>query len=364
MRQLVSICFVFACSAMAADVKVIAEKLNEPRHLAFSPSGELYVAEAGSGGNAACRMTEEGERCSGLTGRISRIDYDLRRPVPVEPTPIVTGLSSEALTANNVYHGPAGLFAHGPSGISFHGSGYVALGFEGGPADRIAKGAVGATFGYLGHFSPGGFLELRSDLAAYEAMHDPDGRGIDSDPYAVLALPGHNIVVDSGGNSLLDVSANGTVRTLAVFPRREVPNPFAPGIKVETDSVPTCVALGPDGYLYVGELTGAPFAPGQANIYRIPLNGLPAGVAPPVFASGFNPIMDIAFDRNGKLLVLDQNLYISFGRLMRYAPGVPPTVIVDNLIAPTGLTVGPDGAYYISAAAFLPDLGQILRVTE
>src|SRR4051794_36958735 len=163
MRILVSICLALACSTSAAEVKVVAEKLNEPRHLAFSPSGELYVAEAGSGGSAACHMTDEGERCSGTTGSISRINFETHCPER-----IITGLSSEALSANNFFNAPAGTYAHGPSAISFHGSGYVALGFEGGVTDRLAKESTGATFGYLGHLSPSGHLSMLADLVGYE----------------------------------------------------------------------------------------------------------------------------------------------------------------------------------------------------
>jgi len=36
-----------------------------------------------------------------------------------------------------------------------------------------------------------------------------------------------------------------------------------------TDPVPTGLARGPDGALYVGLLTGVPFAPGAASVYRV-----------------------------------------------------------------------------------------------
>ena len=35
------------------------------------------------------------------------------------------------------------------------------------------------------------------------------------------------------------------------------------------DAVPTSVTRGPDGALYVGQLTGFPFPVGGANVYRI-----------------------------------------------------------------------------------------------
>jgi hypothetical protein len=54
----------------------------------------------------------------------------------------------------------------------------------------------------------------------------------------------------------------------AVFPNRMVSNPLGPGT-VPQQSVPTSVALGPDGAWYVGELSGFPFTPGTARIWRI-----------------------------------------------------------------------------------------------
>jgi hypothetical protein len=67
-----------------------------------------------------------------------------------------------------------------------------------------------------------------------------------------------------------------------------------------TDSVPTSVAVGPDGALYVGELTGGPFAPGLATIWRV----VP-GRAPQAFCSGFSYVIDLDFDRSGSLYVLE-----------------------------------------------------------
>ena len=53
---------------------VIATGLNSPRQLAFSPRGELYVAEAGTTGTSNCQSSEEfGTACVGLTGSVARI---------------------------------------------------------------------------------------------------------------------------------------------------------------------------------------------------------------------------------------------------------------------------------------------------
>src|SRR5947209_5400208 len=60
-----------------ADVRVVASGLNDPRGLAFAPGGDLYIAEAGSGGASLstaglCDQVQPpvGPALGGHTGRI------------------------------------------------------------------------------------------------------------------------------------------------------------------------------------------------------------------------------------------------------------------------------------------------------
>jgi hypothetical protein len=109
------------------------------------------------------------------------------------------------------------------------------------------------------------------------------------------------------------VRANGATRTLAVFPSQQVrPLPGLP-----TQAVPTSVAVGPDGWISVGQLTGAPFPAGGANVWRVP----PDGGTPEICATGFTTIIDLTFDNQGNLYVLEFASGIGFppntGRLSR-----------------------------------------------
>ena len=88
----------------------------------------------------------------------------------------------------------------------------------------------------------------------------PDGEGPDGNPVA----PSRDdyVVVDAGANTLLEVDDDGDVdEVLAVLPRQA-----ANGHTV--DAVPTSVAEGPDAF-YVSQLTGFPFIPGAAKIWRV-----------------------------------------------------------------------------------------------
>jgi hypothetical protein len=75
-------------------------------------------------------------------------------------------------------------------------------------------------------------------------------------------------VAGAAGNTLLRVAPNGQISMLALFPARLVEGP-EPGSQILMDSVPTSVAVGPDGAYYVSELTGFPFPVGGARIYRV-----------------------------------------------------------------------------------------------
>ncbi|HEU4842924.1 MAG TPA: hypothetical protein VFT05_01565, partial [Burkholderiaceae bacterium] len=68
--------FLFCCVALHAApvVTVIATGLSNPRGIAFAPNGQLYVTEAGRGGNGECRFLGDGQyACYGETGALTRI---------------------------------------------------------------------------------------------------------------------------------------------------------------------------------------------------------------------------------------------------------------------------------------------------
>jgi hypothetical protein len=61
-------------TAQAVTVEEVGDGgLRSPRHLDFAPSGNLYVAEAGRGGEGPCFIGGEGPACMGATGAVTRI---------------------------------------------------------------------------------------------------------------------------------------------------------------------------------------------------------------------------------------------------------------------------------------------------
>jgi hypothetical protein len=212
------------------------------------------------------------------------------------------------------------------------------------------------------------------DLAAFQAQNPNKNNGggmgedaVDSDPYDVLPYQGGLAVADAAANDILWVSPTNQVSVLANLPTVPVPASDGGGT---AQPVPTSLAVGPDGALYVGQLTGAPFVANAASVYRIVPNQ-----APTVYASGFTTISDIAFDNAGRLLVLEIGSLssdTSQAELIRIEANGSQTLIADasnGLLFPTGLAVAPDGSVYISNHGVFPatgapaPVGEIVRVT-
>ena len=345
-------------------VTTIATGLNNPRGLNFAPDGSLFVAEAGSGGAGPCGPGPEGDRCFGESGSITRIDGH-------------TGAVTRTATELPSLATPDGSFATGVHDISFQGLGNIFLttGFAGDPADRALNfGAAGQNFARLVKSNASGKWNLAQDLGAYEALNNPTGDEVDSNPYGVLALAGRTVYTDAGGNTLNQVSARGRITTLGIFPDRMVLAPpfleLPPGTLIPMDTVPTSVAQGPDGSFYVGQLTGFPFPVDDANVYRVPAEGGPAEVA----AGGFTAIIDVAFGADGSMYVLElakNGLLAAFeggdwtGALICVAPDGTRTEIAEGMLtAPGGVAVGKDGALYVTNNSIFSGTGQVLRIEQ
>jgi hypothetical protein len=325
-----------ASAAAAPATTVVMTGLDNPRGLAFGPNDALFVAEAGRGGSSPCGTTPEGAPAFiGPSGAVSR----LRRGTQER---IATGLPSLA--------DAAGIAAIGPSDLDFSGrNGLLTIGLGGNPAGPAGcPGSAGlASLAKIDANS--GKVRPRDDIGAFETASNPDGGEIDTNPHSLVKQEnGTAVVADAGGNALLRITSRGEFSVLGTFPSR-VNGRF-------TDAVPNSVAVGPDGAYYVGELTGAPFAAGASNIYRIA-----PPLAPQVWLTGFTTIIDLTFGRDGSLYVLQIGSAAGLsgpGALIRVAPnGTRTTILTDPLLFPTSVAIGRDGDAYVSNCGIFPGSG-------
>lgn len=334
-----ALCALAVMTGMAlAQPAVVMSGLDNPRGLAFGPEGALYVAEAGRGGDGPCGVNGAGELvCIGATGAVSRLFRGVQ-------TRVASGLPSAA---------SGGVGATGPQDIAFVGRGGACLtiGLGGGPRLREELGPGGQRLGTVMQMSASGNVKVIADLLAHEIAENPAGGIVDVNPFGVVATPAGCVVADAGGNAVIGVAQNGATVTLASLGGR----PQAP-----TDAVPTGITIGPDGAYYVSQLTGGPFIPGAATIFRV----VP-GQTPEPYLTGFTTVTDLAFGQDGSLYVVELGALVGQpGRVVRVAPDGTRSVVISGLFFPMSVAVGPDGALYVSVNGILPGAGQVIRVAQ
>ena len=348
----IALTLALAAHAEAQSVATIASGLSNPRGIAFAPNGELFVVEMGVGGPGPCIPSPVfpfPPRCYGPSGALTRIAPG---GVPGFER-VVTGLPSLVLAT--------GAAEGGPADLSFHGMvAYVQIGFGGNPAQRALLGDAGALFGWLLEVQPNGKYRPLVDIANHEVLNNPYGGPIDSNPYGVLALPGRRIIADAGANALIESAANGRTRTLAVLP----------ALPDGRDPVPTSVTEGPDGALYVSQLTGFPFWRETSSVLRLASDGS----STEVYASDFTAVVDLAVADDLTLYVLEvargqvppfppPSPGLGASRLVRQCPGGAREVLLEGLSFATGVALGPDGAVYLTNKGTSPSAGEVLRLS-
>lgn len=398
---LLTFCLAFVSGTKAveaASLSVVADGLDNARGLGFGPDGSLYVTESGLGGDGACVSSPSVQNqplCSGNTGAVTRVKDGKQERV-------ITGLPSLARS-------PSQVEGAGPQDIKFDGFGtaYLLIGFAGNPSTRDTDlNAAGGNLNspdallnspglgklYKGDINTGSWTSI-ADFAAYELANDPDGGAgtldpngaLITNPYA-LAIKGNTAyVADAGGNSLYTLGLDGSnlqgdglptqIIDNPVFPAPVPGQPLPPGAptdgqppeQLELQSVPTGVAIGPDGLAYYSEFTGYPYPEGEARILRIGRDG-----EAEVFAEGFTQIGDLEFDGKGNLNVLqyaDESAWKGKleGSLIQLAPDGTRTTLIsagEGLVSATAIDVGPNGDIYVTNKGDLPGEGQVLQVSN
>lgn len=235
-----------------------------------------------------------------------------------------------------------------------------------------------------------------ADLFAFEEEYNPDGDGfIDSNPYDVHSIDGRSaLVIDAAGNDLLRIDNQGHIEVVAVFPNELVSTSNIKDLvdcstgpedicglpdEIPAQSVPTSVAVGSDGFYYVGELKGFPAPTGVSDIWKISpdASGVMCGSDPgceKVFDGGFTSIIDMSFDDQGNLYVveLDENSWFALelgpgamagGTINKCDLGAGTcTEVATEIPILTAITFGNDGALWATRNALIPGMAEVFKV--
>jgi hypothetical protein len=342
--------------AHRGQFRTIARGLDNPRGLAFLPSGSLAVAE---GGHAGALCLGPGQ-CVGLSGRVITVD-----PSRHQRTVLATGLPS--LGGPFAPFGLGGLAVqrgklYGVVGLNPQAFGDPATACQG-QADvsscvatvtAVQNGAgflnrvrsTGANRGFEGVASVGRF-----DFdwtVAHPDPGNPDYMPGDADPFGLIAGPhGGFYVVDGASNTLDFVTKRGDVSVLAF-----VPDP--PNHRPIYDAAPTCAARTPNGDVYVGTESNSLYRWDGKSLTEV-LRGGKLG-----------QVVGCTADSRGNIYVANLTSMIGGspstgfvekpfdGSIVKVTPDHKTTYVVKGLNYPTGLTLGPDDHLYVDVNGLCP----------
>jgi hypothetical protein len=323
-----------ASGRQAATITVIANGLNNPRGVTVNRAGVVFVAEAGKAGTTCFTQQE----CLGMTSSVTRWRNGRKDR-------IVSGLPSLG--------GKDGTFAVGAGGVTVDPTGPLFIAMTDAPECKLPPGLPSNVVGTLGKivcWTARTGVSRAADIAGAECANNYDKTDRNSSPYAVQSIgPGRQLVVDAGANALFQVDS-GKVELLAVFPKT------ARG----SQSVPTSVAVGPDGAYYVGEFVGEP-AKGKPRRWEARIWKVVPGSPPTVHLRGFNAVTGLAFARDGTLFVTEWSINPASqeearGDVVKITPeGKRTRLGFGELHFPSGAAVDAGGSLYVSNWSTLTD---------
>jgi hypothetical protein len=192
-----------------------------------------------------------------------------------------------------------------------------------------------------------------ANITASEVSNNPHLTAIDSNPWDLVVRGSDTYVTDAAGNSLVKADSANQVSLVHVFPNKDVNTPanapqffgFPPVVSAQT--VPTGLAIGSDGALYIAQLSGLPFAPGSADVFRYDF----VNNQVTTFASGFSNLVDIAAGPDNSLYLLQYrgDFWASTsGSILKLGLDGSVETLFSDLTNPTALAVAPDGTIYVT----------------
>jgi hypothetical protein len=339
-----------ASTALSPNVTVLTGGLNNPRGLTFGPDGNLYIAEGGTAGAltttpAQCAQVVPpvGPYSGGFTADILKM-----APSGGAKTVVAGGLPSSKT-------GPAlGGLTSGVADVAFVGGNLYALTAGAG----CSHGLLNTSNGIMRVNSNGSTTQI-ANLSAFQAANpvahpEPDDFEPDGTWYSMVAVRGSLYAVEPNHGEVVRVSpVTGSIK-------RVVDVSASRG-----HIVPTAIAY--KGNFFLGNLGTFPITPGTEKILKL----TPSGNLK-VWATGLTTVLGLEVDSLGRLYVLESMTApgnpgppeLGTAMIVRIDHSGAQTTIASGMSFPTGMTMGPDCALYVSNLGFAgPGAGQILKVT-
>ncbi len=330
-------------AAQTSTMTVVATGLDGPRGLTFGPDGNLYVAEAGTGGTNSTVGTcpqvpaPAGPYTGGATARISMIHPDGTRTTVVDQLPSALSAlpSGDTVGVADVVFMRGELYAVLAGGGCSHGN-------------PDTPNAIIKVDRQAGTWQP--VADLSQFVMAHPvAVPDLDDFEPDEVFYSMIAVRNKLYVVGPNHGQVIELDAKGKLRQLIDLSA------------TQGHVVPTSVAYH-DGTFHLGNLGLFPIVSGASTVYDISRKGEVV-----TSTAGFTTIVGLAYRKN-QLYALELSTDPGFpgpgaGKVVRLEHSGAVTDVVTGLTVPTAMTFGPDGNLYVSNfGAAPPGAGQIVEI--
>lgn len=360
-------CFLAASAygqqTIPTNATLVIAGLNGPRGLAFGPDGDLYVAEAGTGGTVSTASTgclqvppPVGPYLGGASARISKIDANGNR------TTVASGLPSAVDAVGDLV---------GVADLAFVGETLYALVAAGG----CSHGNPVYPNGIVRVNAKSGFWTYLTDLSLFYLEHPvafpnaPDFEA-DGEPYSLISVENKLYSVEANHGRVVETGLDGVNHQLQ-------DTSLHLGHVVPT----SIVAAGQN--FYIANLGLFPISPNQERVIGLTTDSFTdtvEGLDTPASGydkyrlaterAGFTAVVSLKIGPDGLLYALELSDQVgapalSQGKVVRLTAKGLLEEVVTGLSVPTGMTFGPDHALYISNYGAAPaGAGQIVRVAN